>query len=170
MPTPLEEAMEFPVKAQTALERNRKIAALSGAGIPLAEVARAIGTTDPVVQYVMREKVEKNIDGLGDIHRDFKREMMPVIHRLVAKTLLKLDRKLDGNRADVKELISVLKEVAPMAGLLEPSDGDTRTTTAVTRLDLSKPENIRALKQAAILERSKSEEAKKSLPEASDGG
>lgn len=162
--SPVEAAREWPISRETADHRDRRIAALSGAGIPLSEVARVTGTTDRSVQYVMREKIERNVDGLGDIYREFKREMMPTIHRLVAKTLYKLDKRLDSNRLDAKELIAVLKEVAPMAGLLDTSDGDTLKTTAIARLDLSKPENIRALKEAASLERSKSEEAKKTEP------
>jgi hypothetical protein len=138
---------------------DKRIAALAGAGIPLRAIAESTGISLAGVQYVVKEKVSKNVDGLGDVYREFRMEMMPVIHRLVAKTLLRIDRRLDANKTDTRDLIAILKELSPMSGLTSQND-DSEKTTQVARVDLSKPENIRALKLAAAMERTRALEDK----------
>jgi hypothetical protein len=140
-------------------DREMKIAALAGAGVSLKEVAAQTGSSLSSVKLLMAEKVEKNIDGLGDIYQDFRRQIGPIIEALITKTLRRLNEKLDAKGVQIRDLVSVYRELAPAAGM-DGHNNSQETRTRIARVDLSNPEMVKALRGALAVERVEVEKEK----------
>ena len=141
------------------LTKDLKIAALGGAGLPLAAVAREAGVSKGHAQYTLETKVATNKNGLGDVYEQFREEMRPILQDIVRLALGKMLVKIQSSRVELKDLVSVYNILSGHAGLTSDDGSSTVTRTQTARVNLSNPENIKALREALSVERAEQSKA-----------
>lgn len=148
-------------KQRMKLRKDYQIAAMAGSGIPLTDIASVTGMEVAGVKVTLEEKVTTNLNGLGEVYAQFRDEVRPAIRALFLKALHKMDRKLDRRNFDYKDGINLIRELALIA-CVTPSayEETTRQKVETRRVDLSNPENVRAMAKALMQER----EEKPTLP------
>jgi hypothetical protein len=133
-------------------EKQAIAAGLAGAGLSLRQVAGVTGISIAGVRTIVNEKVPSNVDGLGDIYAEFRNTTRPIIQSILLKTLSRIDRELDGKKVSLRDLVTIFRGMSGAVGVKE-APTETRSSTEIRRVDLSKPELVKALREALHTER-----------------